>query len=144
MEREGFSSSKRMQRWHSFYQSFFFFPLLDSGGLVEREGPLPDTTGNVVCSIAWGVGKTFGLQNHQGINSLLPKTSLGSKAIQIPVNNHKTTGSVSNQQILGNPCTKIVLLGVQVFPKTSKYEDFFFQKSKKVSEIGCYPISLQQ
>lgn len=64
--------------------------------------------------------KYFGLQNHQGINYLLPKASLGSKFAQITVKKHKATVYVPDEKILRNPCTEIVL-GAPKFLKSGKY-----------------------
>lgn len=64
--------------------------------------------------------KYFGLQNHQGINYLLPKASLGSKFAQITVKKHKATVYVPDEKILRNLCTEIVL-GAPKFLKSGKY-----------------------
>ena len=64
--------------------------------------------------------KYSGLQNHQGINSLLPKASLSNKFSQTPVKKHKATVCVPDEKILGNLCTEIVL-GAPSFLESSKY-----------------------
>lgn len=130
-----FPSFERMQRLHSFYQFAFHSPLviwLKDKVHYQRQLEI------LFAALLRELVKYSGLQNHQGINSLLPKPSLGNKFSQIPVKKHKATVYVPDEKILGNLCTEIVL-GAPRFLESSKY--YLFLETQKGS-LRFYAIFL--
>lgn len=88
--------------------------------------------------------KYFGLQNHQGINYLLPKASLGSKFAQITVKKHKATVYVPDENLEkslyrnSSRCSKVSeIWEILSFITTTKNKQ---RNPKRVSEILCYIV----